>query len=1200
MADPLDLSDILGTTETEDAIGQTINVDDIVGEGDYVPQFDFDVGGSEFSRGLQRGWNNIQALTGDAIEAYGEFFELPDAIAYGRGVSAKNRLEAAQVGAPRIPTFAQLKEEGMDFNNLSSFTAKTMGEALPSFVPSLGGATTFNLLSNFIPYLRAVKYGKMAVTGLGYYIPSQILGTGEAAAEQKRLAGTEDIPDAEQAIMTGVKTGAFDIATLVPILRAFKLKGGKIKSPKEIEQVFDVKPSVAIRAAKAVPGIVATGVATGVIEGITEQEQERQFMLDAEKVTGVDIPEEEFQERLLESLVQGSIGGGGIGILAGTTGAVLPNRTGDTGLKLNDVQEGTVIKYSSFQEFQNEQKRNPELYKDEQDRIKTNYGVIYPDGITNKKDFMRLRNAEINQIVDKPARATLEEIYEKGGRPTNINYYGRGDEFIKYNVLDKKSGELVSRMEPLDVGRLTRYKKNIEEVGRVIRDKTVGKSVSMLDDLAKRSKTADQMRRYFSYYDDGSGTKTKQEADISESILLNMGKYSGKFQKAIDLISRSIRVPGFMGKVSPKTNQQLYLALSDPSAVVPPKVRQAANLMREAFDDLFNYVKKAEFVDGKTLNGSRNVGFTPGKVNNYFPIMLNYKKFLSDSTFRQRFRDLLASKGWTDPDATIRNIIDDKGLTNLHDMSGKIIPTKKAGVIEEPRTLKDLTAEELAPFTNTNVIDVFQKYRDGVIRRVEYARRFGKENELMREMMAKIEQESAAKGLPMTEAEKQRMFDIGKALQKQYKPIQNDFLRKLNAALITYGYVLTLPFATISSFSEPFLVLSRGGTGPKVILKSLFSGLKGVIRSVFPRFPRDEFDKAVSDIGLGLEASVIERQADAFGGGQDTNRFTEYFFRLNFLSQFTRWNRMLANASARQMVFSHAGFLSDNMERRRLTDVSQLPNTGRFKTYTEQLTELGVNPQDAVNFVRSDAFKKKTINPETGELLYKDTDFYQDQVRLAGVRYVNEVVMNPRATTRPIWMSDPKLAIFAQLKGFQVAFSNTVIKRWARLMDPRGDGGFYGAMENGSRYAAVGAIMVVAAALGNELRDTIKYGLGGNPRYKDESEFDRLKRAFERTGFLGPLQFLIDAARAEKYGSGPVEALMGPITTRLVSYLEGISDMLTKDEKTKIIRELVKTVPIISAVPAVRDRVYEALGVESTFGQGDGLDFSIDSFTLKE
>jgi hypothetical protein len=63
---------------------------------------------------------------------------------------------------------------------------------------------------------------------------------------------------------------------------------------------------------------------------------------------------------------------------------------------------------------------------------------------------------------------------------------------------------------------------------------------------------------------------------------------------------------------------------------------------------------------------------------------------------------------------------------------------------------------------------------------------------------------------------------------------------------------------------------------------------------------------------------------------------------------------------------------------------------------------------------------------------------------------------------------------------------------------------------------------------------------------------------------------------------------MGPIVSRLVSYLEGVADYMTKGEKEKLVRELVKTIPILGSVPQIRDRLYEALGVESTFGQKQG------------
>jgi hypothetical protein len=83
---------------------------------------------------------------------------------------------------------------------------------------------------------------------------------------------------------------------------------------------------------------------------------------------------------------------------------------------------------------------------------------------------------------------------------------------------------------------------------------------------------------------------------------------------------------------------------------------------------------------------------------------------------------------------------------------------------------------------------------------------------------------------------------------------------------------------------------------------------------------------------------------------------------------------------------------------------------------------------------------------------------------------------------------------------------------------------------------------------------------------------------------------LLDSARAEKYGSGPVEALMGPIVHRLISYLEGVRDLMTDGEKEKLIRELVKSVPIFGTNPQVREELYKALDVPTKFGKsGRGI-----------
>ena len=1151
----IDLSNILVGTDTDD---QSFALDDTL----IVPESG---GGSEFVKGLRRGFNNMQALTGDAIQVAGELLGKEGLEKYGAGVSAKNRLEAANVGAPIVP-----RVEDVKVGNLSSFVSNSIGEALPSFIPALTGAAGLNVALNFIPYvgpaLKLIKGGKLAVSALGAYLPSSFLSTGEGASEQKQMAGTTSTPDPMQALFTGLKAGALDALTVIPIIKAFKMKGGTVSGPREIEQLFGVTKDVAKKIISSVPGIIRSGTTAAIIEGPTEAAQESIFIKDAEKVTGQKMNKEEYESRLLNAFVQGTIGGGAIGTGARVAGNLINNETVDERIKINDLDEGTVVKYPDFKTFQKEGK--PE----DKQMIMERYKAVFPDGINNKTDFLKLQTAEMEHIVDKPLHKTMREIYAKGGKPFAANYYGKGAEFVRYDM----PGREFSQTELVDTGRFFKLKKGAKEVGGIILDKTIGKSIGAIADLSRYSPTLTKVIQDFEYFDDPVAKTIAQDASLSEAITLKTGEFDRITRKAEQQASKFFRAP-FTSKVTPKINSEVYSYITNPAGYQgSAKGKALGKAYAKEFQAIYDYAKEAKFERGGTGFEGTNIPFDPGFIENYFPIMLHYKKFQSSRAFREQFKTVLKNNVVQDPDGTIQAIIGNDGLTNLSETVG-MDPAKKAGNLEYERKLKEIPFDQLAPFINTNTFDVLRKYRDSIVRRVEYAKRFGMNNEILqariKEGGAEVERK---RGEPLTETEKNRFFDLGRAMQKQYKPIDSAIGRKINSALITYGYILTLPFATISSISEPFLVLSRGGAGPKVILKSIFSGVKGIFRSTFPRFPRDEYDNAVMDIGIGMDAATTERLTAAFGGGQETNRFTEKFFRLNFLSQFTRWNRLLAAAAGRNMIMSHARFLSKAMEQKGVTNVNELANTGRFKKYQEQLRELGIEPQLAVDFMRSDAVRKNN------KKVYEQDAFYQNQIRLGSLRYVNEVVMNPRAASRPMWMSDPHLAIFGQLKGFQIAFSNTVLKRWYNEMFRSG---FYNGMENGAKYAAVGALMVVAAALGNELREFIQYGPEGNKRYKDESEEKKLFRALERTGFLGPLQFLLDSARAEKFGSGPVEALMGPIVTRLVSYLEGVADLMSKGEKEKLIRELVKSIPVLGSTPLIRNRLYEALGVESTFGQ---------------
>ena len=313
-----------------------------------------------------------------------------------------------------------------------------------------------NLVSQFVPYLRALKYGKAAVTALGPLLTGTTLATGEAASTQKDLAETTEIPDAMQALLTGIKAGSLDALTLVPILKGFQMKGGVVKNIKEIQEVFGVSKNVALEAVSKIPNILKVGAQTMAVEATVEGVQENILVTDAEKVTGVTLDPEEKKSLLLNAAVQGGIGAGSIALGTQTVANIVNSTQGPSGLKLNNVSEGTAIKYPNFSTFQEE------VTEVDKQKITDNYGVVFPEGITNETDFLKLREAEVDNIVDKPARATLEEVYKKGGRPTNVNYYKKGDEIVAYKYKDK-DGIFKTTIEPIDVSFLTRY--NSREIG---------------------------------------------------------------------------------------------------------------------------------------------------------------------------------------------------------------------------------------------------------------------------------------------------------------------------------------------------------------------------------------------------------------------------------------------------------------------------------------------------------------------------------------------------------------------------------------------------------------------------------------------------------------------------------------------------------------------------------------------------------------
>ena len=1147
----IDLSGVLG----DDLSG--VDLSGILGGEDIEEQ-------SEFSKGFDRGVNTLQAVTGDAIEVFGELVDSDKLADYGRSVSEKNRAEAAAIGPAQIGIYEQIQNAG----DLGPFLSNQIGQAIPNLGTLLAGSTTANILARLVG-VGGGPVGIAATTILGALAPSIFLSTGEAGSKQKELSEGPDLIDPLQALLTGVKAGSIDAVTVIPILRPYRKFFEKLPEQEgvsAVQQLLNVPKAEAGKILQIVKNL-GTTVPTAIgLEAATGAAQESIFIKDAEKVTGKTVGTEQFKSDVINAAISEGIGGGVYGTVTSVSGPLLSFGT-DSAARNFPEGSGQFIQFPNYSEFQK------------------NYKGTDKSEIT-ENIFKKVRDAEIQQYVDKPLRPYFKEIYAKGGKPYSSNYYGAGPARIMYDIdVKKKDGTIETEQRPFypPTSRFYNMRKGVRALGKTALYSTIGKSVSALDDLAARSETAFKLRQIIAPYARPSISKeTAQPASIDEAKYLRLGKYNTPLEQAMQKVAKLAKVPG-TSRITKETNDALYLALNQEiinEATVPNiRIRQAANKIRDLLElvrkDAANLKIIEDIPDGKggTFKG-QSAKIDPGYIKGYFPILLKYQSIRDNGKVRADFKQMLMENGFTEngADRTVAEVIGGQGsTTGFQDFAEtEVGVATKMGALERERKLKNIPPEALAPFVNTNVYDALSRYTQQAAERFSTAERFGGNNEVLQQMNNLIAAEAERSGFAVQPSESKRIVGLTDAIQKRYKPIESDFGRKLNSFLIGYGYLTTLGFATISSISEPLLVLARGGPAIKGVAKALVGGVRRTIRTVAPRFPKNDMELALDNISLAADQALAERLNDAFGGGQESNKFTEAFFRFNFLSQFTRFNRALAFYTGEGLMLNNARFLASNMKKRKVNNVDDLPDTGRFKTKKEQLRELGINPQDAVVFVNSNEFK--TGNRK----IYSDTPFYKNQLRLGAVRYINDVVMNPRATERPLWMSDPHLAIFSQLKGFQVTFSNTVLRRWYNEMFKSG---FYNGLKNGSKFAAVGAMMIAVALFGNEIREFLQYGAKGNPRYKKEDDIEKIKRAVERTGLLGPFQFLIDSARAEKYGSGPIEALLGPIVSRLVSYMEGIRDIFTDGEKEKMIREIIKSIPGVSYLPQVKEYLYEKFDV---------------------
>jgi len=153
---------------------------------------------------------------------------------------------------------------------------------------------------------------------------------------------------------------------------------------------------------------------------------------------------------------------------------------------------------------------------------------------------------------------------------------------------------------------------------------------------------------------------------------------------------------------------------------------------------------------------------------------------------------------------------------------------------------------------------------------------------------------------------------------------------------------------------------------------------------------------------------------------------------------------------------------------------------------------------------------------------------------------VNESVIAPRATNRPMWMNDQRLTAISMLKSFPIVFGNTVAKRMVKKIDPRNLKNMTpcefknlfvaGAAMFGAAYAM---IAVKDALKGKDVRDRPWVSTTETPEGLMQSQ---VGQAINQTGILGPFSFLTDT-----YQYGP-STFAGPALSEVPNLMEALKD----------------------------------------------------------
>ena len=485
------------------------------------------------------------------------------------------------------------------------------------------------------------------------------------------------------------------------------------------------------------------------------------------------------------------------------------------------------------------------------------------------------------------------------------------------------------------------------------------------------------------------------------------------------------------------------------------------------------------------------------------------------------------------------------------------------------RVFTNIPDDEMFDYIETDVRLVLQDYLTNVAEGVARTIHFGKTREDFRKKFIQpIREDLLSKKVSREETEKiiERVEDMyGYATGVDIPRINNPILRGMSDWGRLTQQMAHLPLATISSITEPLLLLARVGVTDSPAAageiaralkmetaKTFDRAIKGIQRAAGKktRGIKDLEDaewKELYETGLALEQAVMDRieglTGDALTGSVAKN-LQNMFFKTNLLTQWT---------SAVQLASFNVGkkLIRRNIERLYKDEEGIVKLNATTKKYLQdQLEDLNVNPQLGLAWHRA--------NIKTGAFDFgkaSQADFYTKDIVNGANRFTKEIILNPSAAeaNRPLWFGSPAGQLLMQFAGYPTVFNNTILKRFVT------DSKDY-PLQTTPKILGTTMLMTSVAMMGNYIRS-------GGKNWEQQEPGELVYEGIRRWGGVGFWEYADRLQTNVDLGGGQAASLIksfaGPLgqdAIDMLIYRKGLAELATTN------------LPLYSALPKeVRD-----------------------------